>query len=174
MTAAFFIELRQTILETQQNIFASVCCAAKDCGSRFVFLFGLTFLISPYSVHAEEDQWRLCAAPTKTAQTKTTTLKNDLAEGSDTSASKEMTFTADKFEVHGSQYRLTGKVDFVVGPEVVGIILLGWLSYIVGKIDPISKISPFCLLIIRFSISEKDLCNNSRISEIFFSLTTTG
>ncbi len=110
MTAAFFIELRQTILETQQNIFASVCCAAKDCGSRFVFLFGLTFLISPYSVHAEEDQWRLCAAPTKTAQTKTTTLKNDLAEGSDTSASKEMTFTADKFEVHGSQYRLTGKV----------------------------------------------------------------
>jgi len=70
-----------------------------------VFLCGLSFVVSPFSVLAEEDQWRLCNVPAEN-----TSSNNNLVTGSDSSASKEMKFSADKFEIVGSEYRLKGNV----------------------------------------------------------------
>jgi LPS-assembly protein len=108
-----FFNQRETILRAQQNIFACVfnnfCndyrINIRNGGSSFVFLFLLSWSIFPFSVQAEEDQWRLCASPTKT-----TSVKKVMPEKSNTSASKEMKFTADKFEVQGSLYILKGQV----------------------------------------------------------------
>ncbi len=109
MVGAFFIklfiELRLTILETLQSSIVCLCNANKKRAFKSVFLLGISFAVFPYSVQAEEDLWRLCASPVKTGSE-----RNVLIEASDASASKEMKFTADKFEVHGSQYLLKGKV----------------------------------------------------------------
>ena len=81
---------------------------------RFVYLPGLVLLpglfvaLIPVAVQAEEDQWRLCAAPIKTDSTKTPLVKDNSSEAS---VSKEMIFTADEFEVIGPLYRLKGKVE---------------------------------------------------------------
>ena len=80
----------------------------------FVYLPGLFLLpglfvaLSPLAVHAEEDQWRLCAAPIKTGLSKASSVNDNT---SDASVNKEMVFTADEFEVIGPQYRLKGKVE---------------------------------------------------------------
>ncbi len=83
---------------------------------RFVYLPGLVLLpglfvaFIPVTVKAEEDQWRLCTAPIKTDPAKTPSAKENLSGLSSAPISKEMVFTADEFEVLGSQYRLKGKV----------------------------------------------------------------
>ena len=78
------------------------------CLPGLVLLPGLIFSLIPVTVQAEEDQWRLCAAPIKTDSTKTPSVKDN---ASDASVNKEMIFTADEFEVIGSEYRLKGKVE---------------------------------------------------------------
>jgi lipopolysaccharide assembly outer membrane protein LptD (OstA) len=81
---------------------------------RFVCLPGLALLpglfvaLIPVTIHAEEDQWRLCATPIKTDSTKEQTVKDNTSEAS---VNNEMIFTADEFEVTGPQYRLKGKVE---------------------------------------------------------------
>ena len=98
---ASFISPRMIKLETVQNSFVFFL---RTYAMR-VSMFGLSFLIIPLPVQAVEDQWRLCTVPTKTVPV----IKNSV-DVSDASVTKEMTFTADEFEVIGSQYRLKGKV----------------------------------------------------------------
>ena len=80
------------------------------CYHDMAIVTGLCFFFAPLSVQAVEDQWRLCTTSVKTVPAKTTPVKKSLSEDTATSVSKEMTFTADEFEVHGSEYRLRGKV----------------------------------------------------------------
>jgi len=105
MTAAIFIKLRLTIIEKQQNSFVCLSNTNKKRVFKSAFLLGVSFSVFPYSVQAEENLWRLCATSTKIGSG-----KSILGKASDVSAGKEMKFTADEFEVHGSQYILNGKV----------------------------------------------------------------
>ncbi len=93
---------------------------------RIFILSGLCFIFPPLSVQAAEDQWRLCATPIKTAPTKTTSVKKNPSGVTDASVSKEMIFTADEFEVLGSQYHLKGKVTGGSGDQQLSTDLLSY------------------------------------------------
>jgi len=79
------------------------------CFPGLVVLYGLCIVFVPFSLQAEEDLWRLCTTPIKTFPLRTSST--ELVSNKGSAASKEMTFTADKFEVLGSQYQLKGKVE---------------------------------------------------------------
>lgn len=97
-----FVSLRLKVLISHQVNYIFLA-------SRVV-LFGIGFIFTPLTVQAEEDKWRLCTTPIKSESTKSIPLNIDSSEVSDASVSREMVFTADEFEVIGSEYRLKGKV----------------------------------------------------------------
>jgi len=81
------------------------------CFPGLAVLYGLCIVFVPFSVQAEEGLWRLCTTPIKTFPLRMPSTELASNKDSDTAASKEMTFTADEFEVLGSQYQLKGKVE---------------------------------------------------------------